>query len=45
MINRMIGLSRINKQLIMLFVDSVILVLILLASFSIRLGALVFSAE
>ncbi len=38
MINRMIGLSRINKQLIMLFVDSVILVLILLASFSIRLG-------
>ncbi len=38
MINRMIGLSRVNKQLIMLFVDSVILVLILLASFSIRLG-------
>jgi len=38
MINRMIGLSRINKQLIMLLVDSILLVLILLASFSIRLG-------
>ena len=38
MINRMIGLSRINKQLVMLFADSVALVLILLASFSIRLG-------
>jgi FlaA1/EpsC-like NDP-sugar epimerase len=38
MINRMIGLSRINKQLIMLLVDSVLLVSILLASFSIRLG-------
>jgi len=34
----MIGLSRINKQLVMLFADSVALVLILLASFSIRLG-------
>ncbi len=38
MISRTIGLSRINKQLIMLFVDSALLVLILLASFSIRLG-------
>ena len=31
-------MSRINKQLLMLFFDSVLLVLILLASFSIRLG-------
>ena len=38
MINRVIKLSRINKQLVMLFVDSVLLVGILLASFSIRLG-------
>ncbi len=38
MINRVINLSRINKQLIMLLVDSVLLVTILLASFSIRLG-------
>ncbi|WP_138120086.1 polysaccharide biosynthesis protein [Bathymodiolus heckerae thiotrophic gill symbiont] len=38
MINRIIKLSRINKQLIMLLVDSVFLVSILLASFSIRLG-------
>ena len=38
MINWLVSLSRVNKQLIMLLVDSVILVLILLASFSIRLG-------
>ena len=38
MLNKIIKLSRINKQLIMLFVDSVLLVSILLASFSIRLG-------
>ena len=38
MINRLLLLSRINKQLIMLFIDSVLLVLILLTSFSIRLG-------
>ena len=37
-VNRIIGLSRVNKQLIMLFVDSVLLVLILFGSFSIRLG-------
>ena len=38
MINQLLALSRVNKQLVMLFVDSVLLVLILLASFSIRLG-------
>ena len=38
MLNLVINLSRINKQLIMLFVDSMLLVSILLASFSIRLG-------
>ena len=38
MLSKLINLSRINKQLIMLFVDSVFLVSILLASFSIRLG-------
>jgi FlaA1/EpsC-like NDP-sugar epimerase len=38
MLSWIIGISRINKQLIMLFVDSVLLVSILLASFSIRLG-------
>jgi len=38
MINSVINLSRINKQLIMLFIDSVLLVSILLISFSIRLG-------
>ena len=38
MLNKLISLSRTNKQLIMLFVDSVFLVSILLASFSIRLG-------
>ncbi|MDB3893611.1 polysaccharide biosynthesis protein [Candidatus Thioglobus sp.] len=38
MINKVINLSRIYKQLIMLLVDSVVLVSILLASFSIRLG-------
>jgi len=36
--NYLKNLSRINKQLIMLFVDSVFLVLVLLAAFSIRLG-------
>ena len=38
MIDQLLSLSRIQKQLIILFVDSVFLVLILLASFSIRLG-------
>ena len=38
MLNWIVSLSRINKQLIILFVDSMLLVLILLASFSIRLG-------
>ena len=38
MLNLVINLSRINKQLIMLLVDSMLLVSILLASFSIRLG-------
>jgi len=38
MINKIVELSRVNKQLIMLLVDSALLVSILLASFSIRLG-------
>jgi len=38
MFSQLINLSRLNKQLIMLFVDSIVLVSILLASFSIRLG-------
>lgn len=38
MIKKFISLSRPKKQLIMLLVDSLLLVLILLASFSIRLG-------
>ena len=38
MLNLVINLSRINKQLIMLLVDYMLLVSILLASFSIRLG-------
>jgi FlaA1/EpsC-like NDP-sugar epimerase len=38
MINKIIKLSRIYKQLILLFVDSVFIIGILLASFSIRLG-------
>ena len=38
MIRKLVNLSRINKQLIMFLVDSVVLVSILLASFSIRLG-------
>ena len=38
MLNLVVNLSRINKQLIMLLVDSILLVSILLASFSIRLG-------
>jgi len=38
MLSQLISLPRINKQLIMLLIDSTLLVLILLASFSIRLG-------
>ena len=38
MLSKLVNLSRRNKQLIMLFVDSVAFVSILLASFSIRLG-------
>jgi len=38
LIEKLVNLSRINKQLIMFLVDSVVLVSILLASFSIRLG-------
>ena len=38
MLEKLVNLSRINKQLIMFLVDSVVLVSILLASFSIRLG-------
>ena len=45
MISQVLSLSRINKQLIMLLVDSVLLVSILLASFSIRLGYWYFPEE
>jgi hypothetical protein len=38
MIQRILNLDRQFKQLIMLFIDSVLLVSILLVSFSIRLG-------
>ena len=38
MIGKAVNLSRINKQLIMLLIDSILLILVLLASFSIRLG-------
>ena len=38
MLNRLKNLSRFNKQVIMYFVDSITLVMILLASFSVRLG-------
>ena len=38
MIDQLFSLSRINKQLIMPLADPVLLVLILLASFSIRMG-------
>ena len=38
MLNWIVGISRISKQLIMLLIDSVLLISILLASFSIRLG-------
>jgi len=37
-LDSLIHLSRRNKKLVMLFVDSVLLVLVILASFSIRLG-------
>jgi FlaA1/EpsC-like NDP-sugar epimerase len=38
LINTLLSISRVKKQLIMLFVDSLLLVLVLLAAFSIRLG-------
>ncbi len=38
MLKYLLNLSRFNKQLTMVFVDSIFLVLILLASFSLRLG-------
>ncbi|XOJ85167.1 nucleoside-diphosphate sugar epimerase/dehydratase [Methylophilaceae bacterium Uisw_099_01] len=38
MLNKLVNLSRFNKQLIMFFVDVIALILIILASFSIRLG-------
>jgi hypothetical protein len=38
MISKIIKFPRINKKLIMLFVDSMLLISVLLASFSIRLG-------
>ena len=38
MINRLLAISRINKQLVMLLVDSIVLIGTLLAAFSLRLG-------
>ena len=38
MFNKLKKLSRLNKQLIMFLVDSLVLVMVLLASFSVRLG-------
>ena len=38
MLNQISTLSRLNKQLIMIFADALLLVLIVLASFSVRLG-------
>ena len=38
MLDSLISLSRRNKKLIMLLVDSVLLVLVILLSFSVRLG-------
>ncbi|WP_435189563.1 polysaccharide biosynthesis protein [Pseudothioglobus sp. nBUS_23] len=38
MINRFVNLSRYNKQLVMFCVDSIVLILVLLAAFSVRLG-------
>lgn len=38
LINKLVRLSRISKQMIMIAVDSIMIVLVLLSSFSIRLG-------
>ena len=38
MINKIIGLSRITKQTVMAIFDALIIILVLLASFSMRLG-------
>ena len=38
MINQLLSLSRTNKKLVMMLFDSIVLILILLVSFSIRLG-------
>ncbi len=38
MINQLLALSRINKQLVMFLVDSIVLIGVLLAAFSLRLG-------
>jgi FlaA1/EpsC-like NDP-sugar epimerase len=38
LINKLISLSRFNKQVVMILVDSTIVILALLASFSVRLG-------
>jgi len=38
LLNKLINLSRLNKKLVLLFLDSVLLVSVLLGSFSIRLG-------
>ncbi len=38
LVNKLTELNRITKQLVMMFVDSVLIVCVLLSSFSIRLG-------
>jgi FlaA1/EpsC-like NDP-sugar epimerase len=42
MLNLLSTISRFNKQLIMIFSDSILIVLVILASFSVRLGELYF---
>jgi FlaA1/EpsC-like NDP-sugar epimerase len=38
LINQILSISRINKQLLIILIDSIILILVLLLSFSVRLG-------
>ena len=45
MLDQLANLSRVNKQVILLFIDSCLLVLVLLAAFSIRLGHWYFPEE
>jgi FlaA1/EpsC-like NDP-sugar epimerase len=45
LLNRLIKLNRIIKQLILIIIDSILIILVLLASFSIRLGYLYWPKE